>query len=87
MGQQGGNQERVFYSFTVAGLRQVGRVSISVYGLGNGILDRYRTWLSLIAPHAGLRAAIFCSNVLAIALSPFLFDLRYMLVKARVCFL
>src|SRR3989304_551160 len=35
---------------------------------------------------AGLRAAIFCSNVLAIALSPILFDPRYMLIKARVRF-
>lgn len=32
-------------------LKYINRLSISVYGLGDLILERYRTWLALAAPH------------------------------------
>lgn len=39
---------------TKSSLKQIDRLSISVYGLGEIILDRYRTWISLVAPHVEL---------------------------------
>ncbi|CRP99463.1 radical SAM protein [Pseudomonas aeruginosa] len=39
---------------TKASLQHIDRLSISVYGLGDAILDRYRTWISLVAPHLEL---------------------------------
>lgn len=39
---------------TKTSLQHIHRLSISVYGLGDVILDRYRTWISLVAPHVEL---------------------------------
>lgn len=39
---------------TQKSLQHIQRLSISVYGLGERILDRYRTWISLVAPHVEL---------------------------------
>lgn len=35
-------------------LKHIDRLSISVYGLGETILERYRTWITLVAPHIEL---------------------------------
>lgn len=39
---------------TRVSLRHIDRLSISVYGLGANILERYRTWIELVAPHVEL---------------------------------
>lgn len=39
---------------TKKSLQHIHRLSISVYGLGDVILERYRTWISLVAPHVDL---------------------------------
>ena len=39
---------------TKSSLQQIDRLSISVYGLSEVFLDRYRTWISLVAPHVEL---------------------------------
>jgi len=37
-----------------ASLQYIDRLSISVYGFGQALLDRYRTWMNLAAPHVEL---------------------------------
>ena len=39
---------------TATSLRLIGRLSVSVYGLSEGLLERYRTWLQIVAPHIDL---------------------------------
>jgi len=39
---------------TTASLKYINRLSISVYGLGDVILERYRLWLQLVAAHVEL---------------------------------
>ncbi|WP_406663953.1 radical SAM protein [Gallaecimonas sp. GXIMD1310] len=39
---------------TKSSLRHIHRLSVSVYGLGDAILNRYRKWMSLVAPHVEL---------------------------------